>query len=73
MGQFGFVLGREGIGFLGYIRIDRNMAILEIALRSYLDDIDFVCCTRLGYDQGSRLCLSVFVCPFGAPCRFHVK
>ena len=52
MGRFGFVLGREGIGFLGYIRIDRNMAILEIALGSYLDDIDFVFCTKTGLRSG---------------------
>ena len=37
------------------------MVILEIALRSYLD-IEVIGCTRLGYDRGSRLCLSVLVC-----------
>ena len=38
------------------------MALLEIALRSYLDDFVFVGCTRLGYVWGSRLVSALSLC-----------
>ena len=61
MGLRGFILGWEEFGFLGHIRIDRIMANLKIALKSYLDDI--LLSVAQDWVTFGDLVLSLF-CPF---------